>query len=107
LVPTLRAGDVVVLDNLACHRRAKVREAIVGARCRLLYLPPYSPELNPIELAFSKLKALLRSAAERTVVGLWDFLGWALDAFSPEECRHYFRHCGYRMPDATRKLKSH
>ena len=107
LVPTLRAGDVVVLDNLACHKRAEVREAIEGAHCRLLYLPPYSPDLNPIELLFAKLKAMLRSAGERTVEGLWDFLGQALDAFSPEECRHYFRHCGYRTPDATKKPKRH
>lgn len=107
VVPTLRAGDVVVMDNLACHKRAEVREAIEGAKCRLQYLPPYSPDLNPIELLFAKLKALLRSAGERTVEGLWDFLGRALDAFSPEECRNYFRHCGYQTPDATKKPKRH
>jgi transposase len=95
LVPSLSAGDVVVMDNLACHKRARVRELIEAAGCTLLYLPPYSPDLNPIELAFSKLKALLRRAGERTVAGLWSFLGRALDAFSPEECRNYFRHCGY------------
>jgi transposase len=105
LVPTLKEGDVVVLDNLVCHRREEVREAIEGAGGTLLFLPPYSPDLNPIELAFAKLKALLRSAAERTVEGLWAFLGAALDAFAPEECSHYFRHCGYPIPDATKKPK--
>ena len=95
LVPSLAAGDVVVMDNLSSHKRARVRELIEAAGCTLLYLPPYSPDLNPIELAFAKLKALLRKAGERTVEGLWAFLGRALDAFSPQECRNYFRHCGY------------
>jgi transposase len=95
LVPSLAPGDVVVMDNLSCHKRVRVRELIEGAGCRLLYLPPYSPDLNPIELAFAKLKALLRKAGKRSVQGLWDFLGQALDAFSPEECQNYFRHCGY------------
>jgi transposase len=95
LVPALRPGDVVVMDNLSCHKRARVRELIEGAGCTLLYLPPYSPDLNPIELAFAKLKALLRKAGKRTMDELWNFLGEALDAFSPEECRNYFRHCGY------------
>ena len=95
LVPSLTAGDVVVMDNLAAHKRAEVREAIEAAGCTLLYLPPYSPDLNPIVLAFSKLKALLRKAGKRTVEGLWGFLGQALEAFTPEECRNYLRHCGY------------
>jgi transposase len=95
LVPALEPGDVVVMDNLACHKRARVRELIEGAGGALWYLPPYSPDLNPIELAFAKLKALLRKAGKRTVDGLWEFLGQALDAFSPQECRNYFRHCGY------------
>jgi transposase len=95
LVPALSPGDVVVLDNLSCHKRARVRALIEAAGCTVLFLPPYSPDLNPIELAFSKLKALLRKAGQRTVDGLWDFLGQALDAFGPEECRNYFRHCGY------------
>jgi transposase len=95
LVPELRPGEVVVLDNLGSHKVAGVRRAIEGAGCRLLYLPPYSPDLNPIEQAFAKLKALLRKAGERTVEGLWSFLGRALDAFAPEECRNYFDHCGY------------
>jgi transposase len=92
LVPALKAGDVVVLDNLACHKRAEVREAIEGAGGTLLYLPPYSPDLNPIEPAFAKLKALLRKAGERTAEGLWDFLGRALDAFSPAGGRACVRH---------------
>lgn len=95
LVPTLRAGDVVVMDNLICHKRVGVARAIEGAGCTVRYLPPYSPDLNPIELAFSKLKGLLRSAGKRTIDGLWDFLGKALDAFAPDECRRYFRHDGY------------
>jgi transposase len=96
LVPALRPGDVVVMDNLACHKRAGVREAIEGAGCRLLYLPPYSPDLNPIEQAFSKLKALLRKAGERTVEGLWRLLGRLVDEFPPEECRRFLSHSGYR-----------
>jgi transposase len=107
LVPSLRPGDVVVMDNLSCHKRAEVRQAIEAAGCRLLYLPPYSPDLSPIELAFAKLKALLRSAGERTVEGLWSFLGQALDAFAPAECRNYFHHCGYGTPDATGNPKRH
>ena len=103
LVPTLRAGDIVVMDNLSSHKRAEVRAAIVGAGCTLLYLPPYSPDLNPIEQAFAKLKALLRKAKERTVEGLWAFLGQALDAFTPQECRNYLQHCGY---DATPTSKT-
>jgi transposase len=95
LAPALRPGDVVVMDNLACHKAAGVREAIEAAGCRLLYLPPYSPDLNPIENAFSKLKRLLRSAAERTMEGLWEAIGRLLDRFAPDECRNYFRHCGY------------
>jgi transposase len=95
LVSVLRRGDTVVMDNLSSHKRAEVREAIEAAGCELLYLPPYSPDLNPIELAFSKLKSLLRKAGERTVDGLWRFLGEAVDAFSPQECLNYMRHCGY------------
>lgn len=95
LVPELRPGDVVILDNLGSHWTAGVREAVEAAGCRLLYLPPYSPDLNPIENAFSKLKRLLRSAAERTVEGLWSALGRLLDRFYPAECQNYFRHCGY------------
>jgi transposase len=95
LAPVLRPGDVVVMDNLGSHKVAGVREAVEAAGARLLYLPPYSPDLNPIENAFSKLKRLLRKAAERTVEGLWQRIGSLLDEFRPAECRNYFRHCGY------------
>ena len=95
LVPALRPGDVVIMDNLAAHKAAGVREAIEGVGARLVYLPPYSPDLNPIEFAFAKLKALLRTAAERTVDSLEDTIGQLLDRFQPKECLAYFRHCGY------------
>jgi transposase len=101
LVPELRRGDVAVMDNLGSHTAAAVRRAIAGAGGRGLYLPPYSPDLNPIENAFAKLEGLLRSAAERTVDGLWSAIGRLLDRFRPRECRNYFRHCGYRR-HATR-----
>ena len=99
LAPALEPGDVVVMDNLACHKRPGVVRAIEAAGGRVLFLPPYSPDLSPIEKAFSKLKALLRKAAERTVEGLRALLGRVLDEFRPQECRNYFRSCGYR--DAT------
>src|SRR5947209_650539 len=95
LAPGLRAGDVVVLDNLSRHKRAGVREAIEGAGRTLLLLPAYSPDLNPIGMAFSKLKRLLRKAAARTVEALWEAIGRLLDRFGPEECRNYIRHAGY------------
>lgn len=95
LVRTLRAGDIVVMDNLAVHKVAGVRAAIEGAGATLLYLPPYSPDLNPIEMAFSKLKALLRKAAERTVEGLWERIGRLLDEFTAAECRNFLAHQGY------------
>ena len=95
LLPVLRVGDVVVLDNLAAHKRAEARELIEGAGCALIFLPPYSPEYNPIEMAFSKLKALLRKAKKRTVDDLRAFLFEALDAFEPQECANFFAHCGY------------
>jgi len=94
LAPTLRAGDVVVLDNLACHKVAGVREAIEAAGATLAYLPPYSPDLNPIEQVFAKVKSILRKEGRRTVEGLWSLLGWVVDRFDPDECRNYFRHCG-------------
>jgi transposase len=95
LAPALRPGDVVVLDNLGSHKVAGVREAITGAGATLLYLPPYSPDLNPIEKLFSKLKALLRKAATRTVEALWDEIGALLKTLSPQECANYFSSCGY------------
>lgn len=95
LAPTLKAGDVVVMDNLSAHKVAGVREAIEAAGASVLYLPPYSPDFNPIELAFSKLKSVLRREAERTVSGLWSLLGRVGELFAPDECFAYFRHCGY------------
>jgi transposase len=95
LVPTLHRGDIVVMDNLSSHKKPGVREAISQAGATLAYLPPYSPDLNPIELAFSKLKTLLRKFGERTVQALWDRIGKLVDEFTPAECRNYFRHCGY------------
>jgi transposase len=105
LVPTLRPGDVVVMDNLICHKRVAVKQAIEAVGAKVLYLPPYSPDLNPIELAFSKLKGLLRAAEKRTIDGLWDFLGKVLEAFAPDEGRRYIQHCGYGINTATLNLK--
>jgi transposase len=102
LAPTLRPGDVVVLDNLRPHKLKGVRAAIAAAGAELLYLPPYSPDLNPIEQAFAKLKALLKSAAARTVDVLWRTIGQLLDAFSPTECTNYLAHAGYVPPDRER-----
>ena len=98
LAPTLRRGDVVVMDNLQCRKVAGVAEAIAGAGARVAYLPAYRPDLNPIEHAFSKLKAELRRRQERTVGRLWAAWGESLDWFAPAECRDYFRHCGYKTP---------
>ena len=103
LVPALRPGDVVVMDNLACHKRAGVRRAIEAAGCELRLLPAYSPDLNPIEKAFSKLKARLRAAAKRTVQAVEDYLGELSTTFTPEECRNYFRSCGYSTATPTRE----
>ena len=98
LVLELRPGDVVILDNLSSHKGPRVRELIEAAGASLLYLPPYSPDFNPIENAFAKLKALLRKAAKRTVAALWDAIGRLVEAYTPQECRNYFAHAGY---DAT------
>lgn len=95
LVPTLRPGELVVMDNLSSHKQVGVREAIESVGAALLFLPPYSPDLNPIELAFSKFKTLLRKHAERNVDALWKRIGETLDHFSESECRNYFKHCGY------------
>jgi transposase len=95
LAPTLRSGDVVILDNLPAHKGVAVREAIEATGARLLFLPPYSPDFNPIENAFAKLKALLRKAAARTVDELWRVIGQCIDAFTPAECANYFANCGY------------
>ena len=96
LAPVLKPGDIVVMDNLSSHKVAGIREAIEAAGAELRYLPPYSPDLNPIELAFSKLKKILRDGAARTVDKLWELCGQILDQFTEPECRNYFKHCGYR-----------
>jgi transposase len=98
LAPGLRAGQVVVMDNLTAHMGEKVRELIEERGCKLLYLPPYSPDLNPIEEAFSKVKALLRRAGARTREALLKVLGAALDAVTARDTRGFFEHCGYRLP---------
>ena len=97
LAPELRPGDVVVMDNLSSHKGPRVRAMIEAAGASLMYLPPYSPALNPIEMAFAKLKALLRSAAERTVDALWDRIGTLLDVFAPNECARYLIAAGYDL----------
>jgi len=99
LAPTLRPGQVVVMDNLSAHKGGKVREIVEGAGCELLYLPPYSPDLNPIEQAFSKVKGLLRQAEARTREALIGAMGRALDAVSADDARGFFGHCGYRPVD--------
>jgi len=95
LVPELSPGDVVVMDNLSSHKAPAVRAAIESVGATLRFLPPYSPDFNPIEQAFSKLKAHLRKAAERTIHGLWNAIGRILDLYSPQECTNYFAACGY------------
>ena len=95
LAPTLRPGDIVVMDNLGSHKGQAIRRAIEGRGAMLVFLPPYSPDFNPIEQAFAKLKALLRKAAERSIPAVWKRIGSLLDLFSPDECRRYFRNAGY------------
>jgi transposase len=95
LVPTLEAGDIVVMDNLPAHKPDAVRVAIEDKGASLRYLPPYSPDLNPIEMAFSKLKALLKRAAARTIEDLSDAFAQALPMLSPQDCRNYFAAAGY------------
>jgi transposase len=97
LVPELAPGDIVVMDNLGSHKGPAVRDAIEAAGATLLYLPPYSPDFNPIENAFAKLKALLRKAAERTVDDLWDAIADLIDLFTPQECANYFKAAGYDL----------
>lgn len=95
LAPALRPGDIVIMDNLSSHKRIAAREVIEAAGAELRFLPPYSPDFNPIEMAFSKLKALLRKAAERTVEGLWAAIGRLVDLVTPSESANYFRAAGY------------
>ena len=97
LVPTLRPGDVVVLDNLAVHKQPEVRAAIEAVGAQLRFLPPYSPDFNPIELAFAKLKAFLRAARPRNFDQVMTLMAIALELFTPAECANYIRHCGYRV----------
>lgn len=95
LVLTLGPGDIVIANNLTPHKVAGVRRAIEAVGAMLLYLPPYSPDLNPSELAFAKLKAIVRAARCRTIAPLWPLLGACLSRFNPDECRNYFRRAGY------------
>lgn len=97
LVPTLREGDIVIMDNLGAHKSKHVREAIEGAGAWLLLLPPYSPDFNPIEQAFAKLKALLRKAAARTLDDLWAAIADALKAFTSQDCANFFANAGYEL----------
>ncbi len=98
LIPTLKSGDIVVMDNLPAHKLPAIQKAIEQAGAELMFLPPYSPDFNPIEMAFSKLKALLRARAERTVGALWDTVGALLPAFTPSQCASFFTAAGYE-PD--------
>jgi transposase len=95
LVPSLRPGDIVIMDNLGSHKSGAIRKAIRAAGARLFFLPPYSPDLNPIEQVFAKLKTLLRKAEERTMEGVWQRIGALLECFTPAECANYFRNSGY------------
>ena len=95
LIPTLKPGDVVIMDNLGSHKGKAVRQAIRAAGAKLLFLPPYSPDLNPIEQVFAKLKTLLRKAAERTIEATWQRIGELLDQFTASECANYLANAGY------------
>lgn len=95
LAPTIKPGDIVVLDNLPAHKPVAIREAIEAAGAVMLFLPPYSPDFNPIEMAFSKIKALLKKAAARTVHQLWDAIRNAIDTVTPQDARSFFTACGY------------
>jgi len=95
LAPTLKCGDIVIMDNLPAHKRASICEAIERVGARLLFLPPYSPDFNPIEMAFSKIKALLKKAAARKLEELWDAVRDAIDAITPGEAKNYFTAAGY------------
>lgn len=95
LARELKPGDIVILDNLSSHKSERAAALIAAAGARFAFLPPYSPDLNPIEMMFAKFKALLRKAEARTVEALWDLIGRLLDEITPEECTNYIRHCGY------------
>lgn len=96
LAPTLRPGDIVIADNLSSHKVAGVKQAIEATRASLCYLPAYSPDLNPIEQVFAKLKTLLRKTKARSLDTLWQTIGELLDRFKPHECKNYFTHAGYK-----------
>ena len=98
LLPTLSLGDIVIMDNLGSHKRPAVRRLIRAAGAKLFFLPPYSPDLNPIEQVFAKLKTLLRKADERTVEATWRRIGSLLDCFTPNECANYLKNSGYASP---------
>ena len=102
LAPSLSEGQVVVMDNLAAHKGARVRELLEERGCEVVYLPPYSPDLNPIEQAFAKLKAMLRRAESRTREALIEAMGAALSAITAQDASGFFRHCGYRTPAQLR-----
>jgi len=95
LAPTLKPGDVVIMDNLAAHKSTPIKDAMEAVGARLLFLPPYSPDLNPIENAFAKLKAMLRKAAARSIEQLWDAIARIIQTYSPRECANYFAAAGY------------
>jgi transposase len=98
LVPTLSAGDIVIMDNLGSHKRQAIRQLIRAAGAKLFFLPPYSPDLNPIEQVFAKLKTLLRKADERSIEATWRRIGSLLDCFTPAECANYLKNSGYASP---------
>jgi transposase len=98
LAPSLGAGQLVVMDNLSAHKGARVRQLVEERGCELLYLPPYSPDLSPIEEAFSKIKGILRKAQARSREALVEAMGRALDAIAPRDAKAFFEHCGYRLP---------
>jgi len=98
LLPTLSVGDIVIMDNLGSHKRQVIRRLIRAAGAKLFFLPPYSPDLNPIEQVFAKLKTLLRKADERTVEATWRRIGSLLDCFTPTECANYLKNSGYASP---------
>ena len=95
LIPTLKPGDIVVMDNLGSHKSKAIREAIRAIGARLLFLPPYSPDLNPIEQTFAKIKHLMRAAQKRTIEDTWRYIGYIVSTIKPHECANYFKNSGY------------
>jgi len=98
LIPTLKPGDIVIMDNLGSHKRQAIRAALTAVGAKLFFLPPYSPDLNPIEQVFAKLKTLLRKAAERSITATWRRVGALLEHFTPQECANYLANSGYASP---------